>query len=71
MRSKELGDRLKAAGLAFKFEGIKKPDEKPMSDFDLMFLKLIVNLAAHNLTSGIEVMERMLEVCPGCEKLKG
>ena len=70
MRSTDLGDRLKAAALAFKFEAIKKPDEKLMSDSDLAFLRLITNLAAYNLTSGVEIMGRMLKVCPGCAKLK-
>ena len=70
MRSTDLADNLKAAGLGSKFEEIFKLDSAPMSDFDFAFLRLITNLAAVNLTSGVELMGRMLEVCPGCERLK-
>ena len=70
MRSNDLADNLKAAGLGSKFEEIFKLDSAPMSDFDFAFLRLITNLAAVNLMSGVELMGRMLEVCPGCERLK-
>ena len=68
--SPDLKDKLNAAKLALNVEARKKPEEEadPCHPVVVGWSGLIENLAGVG-ENGFDVMKRMAEVCPGCEKL--
>jgi len=72
----ELSDRLKAAGIALKLQGLKKPEEEPiLTPFAAKFLSLLYDLAdrcsqgSGAPISAIDVIDRMVKTCPKCSMI--
>ena len=73
----ELADRLKAAGLGLKIQGLKnRPDEEPvLIPFVAKFMSLLYDLAggcsqgSGAPMSAIDVIDLMAKVCPGCSTI--
>jgi hypothetical protein len=77
MSKGELADRLKAAGLGLKIQGLKnRPDEEPvLIPFVAKFMTLLFDLAGSCSQgsgapmSAIDVIDLMAKVCPGCSTI--
>jgi len=75
--SKDLKDRLKAAGIGIRVQSMRKPDDTGpvVEPFVLEFMGLITNLgeAYVNKTgipiSGLDLIKRMAQVCVNCDRL--
>jgi|WetSurSiteA1Bulk_404760.scaffolds.fasta_scaffold83607_2 hypothetical protein len=73
----ELGDRLKAAGLGLKIQGLKnRPNEEPvLIPFVSKFMSLLCGLAGRCSQgsgapmSAIDVIDLMAKVCPNCSTI--
>lgn len=73
----ELADRLKAAGLGLKIQGLKnRPDEEPiLIPFVSKFMSLLCDLAVSRSQgsgapiSAIDVIDLMARACPGCSTI--
>ena len=68
--SQDLKDKLNAAKLGLKVAAMKKPDGEPdpLHPVIIGLLGLIESHAQPD-ESGWDVIRRMIEVCPGCDKL--